>query len=270
MKYLKAILCIVASLVVVLNIGVNLKKGGLDQTPPEIQVSGDVLEVSVHATEEAYLSGVTAWDNKDGDLTDSVIIEHLSKLTGEGTVKITYAVFDRAGNPATATRTLRFTDYTGPEFTLSQPLSYRLGATVTLLDRLKAVDLLDGEITNQIRITSQSISKDVEGVYYLGVQVTNSLGDTELLELPVIIQEEKENAPEILLSDYIVYLKAGEEFQPGQYVKTVEDPAGNGKTEKVEVTSGVDPETPGVYEVTYRYKGAEADTQVILTVVVRA
>lgn len=269
MKVLKIVLCLLTALTVFANIVFALRNNGLDNTPPEITFQQDVLEVSVKADEGEYLAGVSAWDAQDGDLTKELLVEHISQLTGDGTVKITYGVFDRGGNGATATRTLVFTDYSGPEFQLSQPLRYRLGATVTLMDRLTAVDVLDGDITGRIRITSQSLSKDVSGVYHLGVQVTNSLGDTQILELPVIIEEVTANTPEIELSQYIVYLKRGDKFDAEDYLVKVTDAGETADASEVEIHGTVDTGTPDTYEVTYHYEGQQEETQVILTVVVR-
>lgn len=39
---------------------------------------------------------------------------------------------------------------------------------------------------------------------------------------------------------------------------------------RVEISSQVDPEQPGTYDVVYSYSGEKDDTQVILTVVVMA
>ncbi len=268
MKILKTALCVLAALVVALNIVMIVKQGGLDGTPPEITVASEVLEVSVHGEETEYLSGVTARDDRDGDLTDQVLVEHISLLTGPDTAKITYAVFDKAGNAATASRTVRFTDYAGPRFQLSEPLNYSIGETVRLMDRLTATDDLDGDITGRIRITSQSLSNDIAGIYYLGVQVTSSLGDTRLLELPVIIDNITDKTPSIVLSGYIAYVERDGAFDPESYLVEVEDPMGKGGLSRVEIQSGVDTAIPGTYEVAYSYEGEKDDTQVILTVIV--
>ena len=82
-----------------------------DSTPPVISFDSDVLEISVRTKQEELLSGVTAWDDSDGDLSSEVAVKSISKLIGKDTAKITYIVFDKADNMATATRTLRYTDY---------------------------------------------------------------------------------------------------------------------------------------------------------------
>lgn len=270
MKFVK-ILTVLLTVVLLAANGVLLATSGeLDTEAPELSVPDGVLELSVTATEEDYLQGVTARDNWDGDISDQVLLEHISQFTGEDTVKVTYGVFDRAGNGSTATRTVHFTDYTGPRIQLSKPLRYGLGWTVTLMDRITAWDDLDGEITNKLRITSLNLSNDVEGIYRITVQVTNSLGDTVVQELPVMITDVTGSTPEISLTDYIIYVKQGEKLDLRQYIASVEDPASetDGSVSRVEISSTVDTAQTGTYEVVYSYQGVWETAKTIMTVIV--
>ena len=114
----------------------------VDVTPPVITCSTDSIDVSVTAGEEALLQGVMASDDRDGDLTDQILIKGVSPSLTDSSAQVTYIVFDSANNMATVTRTVRYTDYEAPRFALSQPLVYPAGQTVTLLDRLTASDVL--------------------------------------------------------------------------------------------------------------------------------
>lgn len=49
-------------------------------------------------TEKELLEGVTAWDEKDGDVTDSLKIEFLVSNTDENTVVVTYVARDKSNN----------------------------------------------------------------------------------------------------------------------------------------------------------------------------
>lgn len=120
----------------------------VDVTPPVITCSTDSIDVSVTAGEEALLQGVMASDDRDGDLTDQILIKGVSPSLTDSSAQVTYIVFDSANNMATVTRTVRYTDYEAPRFALSQPLVYPAGQTVTLLDRLTATDVLDGDISS--------------------------------------------------------------------------------------------------------------------------
>ena len=231
----------------------------VDTTPPVITFDSDVLEVEVGAAEEALLAGVTAADDRDGDLTDEIMIKGISHLITADSAKITYIAFDSSNNMSTATRTLRYTDYEKPRFDLRQPLFFPTGSPVHLLDRLTASDAVDGDISANIRVTTQNVDTTRAGVYSVTVQVSNSLGDLESLPLKVTMTDSAQAEPTVLLSDYIVYLKTGHTFVPISSILAPDDRSA------VAVDSAVNTKVPGIYEVTYTYQG---DT-VYQTVIVR-
>ena len=245
----------------------------VDRTPPTITCEDGVLEVSVQADRTELLQGVTAQDDLDGDLTEKVMVEHVSNLTGADTARITYVVFDSSDNAATCSRTIRYTDYRKPRFQLTAPLHYYVVDTITLLDRLTAVDVIDGDLQEKIRLTASNLTNTLAGTYHVTVQVTNSLGDTSVLPLTILVDSGSGYlTPEIRLTDYLVYLDAGSRFDPGAYVRSITDPsAGNKNVSKnqAEIFSEVDPSTPGTYEVVYSYTGSGGrEGKTILTVVV--
>ena len=57
-------------------------------------------------SEEELLSGISASDETDGDVTGSLVIEKISE-TGNGTVIVTYGARDRENNVAKVSRVLR-------------------------------------------------------------------------------------------------------------------------------------------------------------------
>ena len=245
-----------------------------DSTPPVISFDSEILEISVRTKQAELLSGVTAYDNKDGDLSSQVAVKIISKLIGKDTAKITYIVFDSADNMATAARTLRYTDYRKTEFSLSKPLIYEPGATVTLKDRLFARDVIDGDLTVAIKVTATALNNTTEGTYPVTVQVTNSLGDTSALSLPVTIKKHGIYDPYIELSDYLVYIDAGASFDAQKYIKSVWDKKQGGNEifswGDVSVETDLDTNTAGDYNVEYTYTNEEGYSySVILTVVVQ-
>ena len=74
---------------------------GADTTPPVITLSGDNPQVI--AFSEAYVElGATASDNRDGDLTASIVIDATGvDVSIPGDYTVTYDVTDAAGNVAT-------------------------------------------------------------------------------------------------------------------------------------------------------------------------
>lgn len=239
----------------------------VDVTPPVITCSTDSIDVSVTAGEEALLQGVMASDDRDGDLTDQILIKGVSPSLTDSSAQVTYIVFDSANNMATVTRTVRYTDYEAPRFALSQPLVYSMNQTVTLLDRLTASDVLDGDISSGIRITSQNVINSQPGVYSVTAQVDSRLGSTVVLPLKVVITA---GGPQLItLSDYLVYLPRGSAFDAAGYIQSVTAPDGTALSAgQVSIESPVDTSVPGTYHVGYSVTAQGQSYTVYLAVVV--
>lgn len=229
-----------------------------DTTPPTITCQSDTVEVRLGEDRSALLRGVSAHDDKDGDLTDRIMIQGVTQLIGSNTAKVTYVVFDTANNMASCTRTVRYSDYQKPFFSMDLPAVYTLGSTVTLLDRLYAHDVVDGDISANIRIVSQNVNVKEPGTYSVTAQVSNSLGDLDTVNLKVVIVDDEVLPVLPELTQYIVYLNQGAAFDPAQFLAA---PLG----QAVSVDHDVDTSAPGIYHVSYTY----GDGTVWMTVVVR-
>lgn len=240
---------------------------GVD-VPPTISCDSDVIEVSVSDEDAVLMAGVTASDRQDGDLTAHIRIQGISKLITDNTAKITYIVFDSHGNAASCTRMLRYTDYTKPHFSINAPLVYTENESIKLLDRLSATDSVDGDLTSAIRVSSLTATSDPD-IRTVTVQVTNSMGDTTRLELPIVIHTGVVVRPDVYLTEYLVYIDQGDTFDPERYLDSVDTPIGPGDTDDVRITENVDTSEPGTYYVYYRYPYSVTSGLSVLTVVVR-
>ena len=255
-----------------------------DSTPPVIRFDEDTLRVSVTDGDAALLTDVTAEDKQDGDVSTSLVIASKARFSAENTRKITYAAFDHQGNIATAERTVIYTDYASPEFTLSQPLRYCTGTTsYDYMDNLSVVDCLDGDIAYKIKY---SYDED-NYVYYNGIgemrmtfSVSNSAGDTSSLDIMLEILTVDEYAkPCPALSEYVVYTDPGETLDLSGYIigymqdgvtHTFADSSYSAG--QVSISGDVDYSTSGTYRVIYtlnRSYGSEQLGSVSLYVVVR-
>ena len=144
-----------------------------DRTLPVLQCPDEPLVISVgENSREKLLEGVTAWDDKDGDLTERVLIQGIAKTVEGSETTITYAVVDSDDHVAHRTRTVRYTDYAPPQFALSRELRYSVGAAVQIRDRLTATDLIDGDVSERIKVTSSGLSAYAEGTYPVTFLVT--------------------------------------------------------------------------------------------------
>ncbi len=246
----------------------------LDNQAPKIECDGVPLEVSVRATDRELCAGLTAYDDVDGDITDQIVVRKISQLVDAKSAIISYAVFDSSSNCCTFSRYVTYTDYEKPQFKLSQPLIYNVNALVTLEDRLSAYDVIDGDITNRIRLSSANLGNTDIGEYPVTVQVTNSTGDTAMVALTVLIQNYTSQHPKIYLDDYLIYLEEGEVIDLEslrEHIISVRE-SDHGETvdpSKVTITGEINYETRGSSFITFSYTNEAGLTySVILTVVI--
>lgn len=253
------------------NIATAIYQGSSDRTVgPTITCDEVILEISATAMESELLQGITASDPQDGDLTDQVIVASVSKLISSDTAKVTYLVFDSDDNMASFVRRIRYYDYRKPTFSIDPrlPLVYPSTAEVSVLDRVTAQDVVDGDISQQIRVSTLAATEDAE-VFDITVQVTNTMGDTAWLKLPVQKLAPDSGRPTVELKEYLLYAEKETNFDPVTYISNVRLASGDqGSIEDVKVEGTVDTSQEGTYRVTYSYHAGGSVGKAILTVVV--
>lgn len=285
---------ILSVIVFVLSLGLyvffQVKHSRIDDTiAPRISMNEETIEVSVHDPEEAILSGVTASDSNDGDVSDTLIVESMGQFLSPGRRNVTVAAFDRSSNVSKMTRQVIYTDYTSPVFSLEAPLQFPLNTT-SILDNVTVMDVLDGDISRQVKVSkSANLDTTVADDYETVLTVTNSAGDTVKLPCTVTIYDNSTNngAPEIELSAYLIYVDAGTKINPWDYVTGVKmrgvqyTRAEDGNLYSPDMTLAlaksdfsikgeVDTATPGTYEYVYKTTDSNNRTgRVRLIVVVR-
>lgn len=268
---MKLFKCCFAALFVVVTIAYFLVTGA-DRansagSAPVITCPPEVLEVSVNADPAALMAGLTASDAEDGDLTGQIMLSGISKLVDGNTAKVTFRVFDSDDQMASCVRTIRYTDYRSPQFSLNEPLTYASTYNIALIDRLHASDCIDGDMTNQIRVSYLEDTDNLQ-LYMVRVQVTNSMGDTSQLTLPVYLEERVIGRPVIRLSSYLLYLDKDAAFEPMTMLQGVETADGAAVNAAVHVSGTVNTAVPGTYHLSYSCIYNNLPTTTYLTVVV--
>ena len=230
-----------------------------DTTPPEIHIGAEIPEISVYDDHSLLLSGITATDRRDGDVTGSLLVERIQLLDHDGTAKIVCAAFDSAGNVRKADREFRYTDYKSPEISLSGPLTFELNSGFDILRVVSAEDLQDGDLSHRVRATSLDGSAVTTlGTHEVELRVTNSLDDTVELVVPVEVYAPGLYNATLTLTDYLIYLDKDAHFNPQRYLKDFVRGAvrtsltgGMPANFTLTTTGEVDTSTPGVYAVGY-------------------
>lgn len=276
-------LCILSVVLFVLS-GVYLNRNS-DPHGPEIQMDSKEIEVSIHAKEEQLLQGVTAADKKDGDVTDSLLVESQGMFISSGKRKIVIDAFDSNGNVTRAERVIKYSDYVSPRITLSGPLRAPISNINQLTEVITVEDCLEGDITDAVQLTSMRSSDtfSLPGDYRMKISVVNGVGD--VVEVPVTVELyenlQDSSKAKALLSDYLIYTKVGQEIDPSQYlegvvVQNVEyrwDDEVTGTIipytrNQIDIENNVKIDTPGVYDVIYSITENSFTTQIRMIVIV--
>lgn len=247
-KYIFIVTALIIIYFLFLIMGENKENQG---EKPTITVPSSVLEISVQDSKDALLKDVKATDIEDGDLTSQVFIEKVSEFDENFKRTITYGVFDKDDNLTFATRELRYTDYTKPEFDIVKPLcSIYYQIDETYKEFVSASSSVDGDISSKIFINRRHEENDIEYVEY---SITDSCGVTETLTLKYDQLDYEPNI-DIKLSDYLIKVVKGTNVNAINYIDSIESLGikNNSLISLVEVETNYNPNVPGVYEFIYR------------------
>lgn len=263
-----------------------------DTEGPTISMNSDVVEISVGDADDSILAGVTAMDARDGDVTASLVVESLSNLVGDERIA-NIAAFDSDNHVTKVTRTVRYTDYTSPRFTLTDPFTLPVGSKSTAMTKnLTAIDCIDGDITGRIsraNAEGSTFNSSVPGYYPVEFSVSNSAGDVESFVASVEVYDSSTvDLPAFALTDALIYLPQGSSFEPLDYLRALSvdsvsyrmyqgvlvrstlvsqlereggDPNNVGSanlydTSLITINNPVDTSAPGWYEVSYTVTSA--------------
>ena len=231
-----------------------------DTTPPVITVEAQMLEISVKDDQDILMTGITAMDSRDGDVTASLLVESIYGITEDHVTTVTYAAFDRAGNVSKIQRNVRFTDYREPRFELDTSLCFPYNSGFDLLEYVGAEDVIEGDIRRRVRATLVSDTRSINeiGAHVVRMQVTNSLGDTVEIDFPVEVYDPEWYTASVKLDEYLVYLEQGDSFDPEKYLDAF---VVRGEDTDIsyqipdnilcDINSNVNTRVPGVYRVKY-------------------
>lgn len=76
----------------------------MDRTAPILTFQATDLTYTTGMDESRLLEGITAFDSRDGDITDRIVIEKMIENEEDNILIVFYAVCDKAGNVAKASR----------------------------------------------------------------------------------------------------------------------------------------------------------------------
>ena len=139
----------------------------------------------------AYLEGVSAADEIDGDITASVSVDDSQVQYGiPGTYSILCSVSDTSGNTASASAAVIIEDTAAPVITLSES-SLNLFVTDSVPDYasyVTAEDAADGDVKATLAIDDSAVKYTFPGTYSVLVSAEDNSGNTARSSMEVVIE----------------------------------------------------------------------------------
>ncbi len=212
-------------------------------TAPEISATDKSI---VQGTKLDELSGVTATDKEDGDLTEKITVESSTvDINTVGTYTITYKVTDSKNKSTTLTIKVTVTENKKPTISAND-LTITQGLAFNPLDNVTAQDTEDGRIKD-IEVVENTVDINTVGTYKVTYKVTDSYKQEVTKTISITVVENQ--LPSIIATDQKIY--QGDSFNPLTNV-TANDPE-DGKITNIEVIENtVNIDKIGEYKVVYK------------------
>ncbi len=250
MRYERRICLMLTGLLIVLYIGFSFFYRYDKNQAPVITFDKEIITVKANHKVKQLLKGVTATDQEDGDLTSDIMIDQISAFNSEKERTITYVVFDNDKKCTTAQRKLKYKNYKKPVIRLNDSL---IGSTLSMtkINRLiEAESCVDGDISANVEVKTGTYD---DHKLPLAITVTDSTGTESVLNC-VYEYDNTNYTADIVLNQYVIYLKLGETTNLYDNVKAVM--VGNNEsevlTENITIARGkLDISKKGVYEIYY-------------------
>lgn len=221
---------------------------GLDTTPPVITILGDnpaTVECGTTYTD----AGATAVDDRDGDITDLIVVTNNVNSSVPGDYTVAYDVCDAAGNCAHEERVVHVVDTTPPVITLigSATVTVECGTSYTD-DGATAADQCDGNLTGSI-VTGGAVNTAVPDVYTLTYDVTDSTGNAAVQVTRTVTVADTTPPIITLIGLGTVTVECGASYTDDG--ATADDLCAGNLTGALQVVSTVNTLNPGGYTVTF-------------------
>ena len=219
-----------------------------DSTPPVLTLKGSKT-ISMDAGLTYTDPGYSAIDNKDGNITDNVVVTGTVNTRVPGVYTIQYDVSDRVGNKApTQTRTVTIIgDDTPPTITLKGNKTITIEAGLTYVDPgYTATDNRDGNITDMVTVTG-TVDTNIPGTYTIQYDVIDSSSNAAIQQIRTVTVVDTIPPTLTLKGDSSITIPASVPYVEPGYTAT-DNIDGN---VRVEIVGWVNPDRVGSYSLQY-------------------
>ena len=208
------------------------------------------------------MTGVTAWDTEDGDLSSKITVSGSVDTSKAGIYLLTYSVMDKDGHSCTRNRIVLVENLRAKSISFSGllPELLNLYDDFDPMAGVTASDETDGDITGQITVTNP-VDTSQGGVYRVRYDVSNSQGASKTRYKTVIVQN---SLPRLALSvDKHTAILVGETFDPTVGI-TATDREDGDLTNRIQVSGEVNNQVPGVYTLRYQVQDNNGGVETLL------
>lgn len=197
---------------------------GEDRNGPEISVPQEEITYVAGTDTSALLNGVTAQDNRDGDVTDTVTIESIIPNADQTGASVIYVAKDSKNNVTKETRTI----------------VYSTDAAQA------AVAAADQAAQNQAAADPAAAQGDAAGESAQTVDDGAAQNEAAIAALPA-------ESPRFYLTQYSVEVERGADFNELSYVQDISDDKDSRDElyQGIQISGEVDTNTPGEYTLEY-------------------
>ncbi len=226
-------------------VSIAVKAPIIDNYSPTINASDKTI---IEGTAFNELSGVTATDPEDGDLTSKIKVTNKNVNTSKaGVYQVTYQVTDSTGNVTTKTIKVTVKENKAPVINVSDKVITQ-NKTFNATSGVTATDTEDGDLTSKIKVVSNNVNTKVIGTYKVVYEVTDSHNKKTTKEIKVEVV--KDRVPTINASDKVVVVNS--KFNELSNVSAM-DPEDGDITNKIKVVENtVKIDTIGTYKIKYQ------------------
>lgn len=219
----------------------------VDAPKPTITLNGN-NNVMVYKNEIYHEQGAVAADEIDGDLTSKIKINGTVDPSKNGVYRIVYTVLNRYGEKAETTRYVEVRDYIVTiELLGNNPYSMKVTDKYSE-PGYKVMHEKNGDITSDVKVTS-NVDEGKIGRYTIEYRYQDSVtGQVEKVQRTVVVETPKLTLTLNGSSPYLIYAGNGY-FEQGA---TAVDEIDGNITEKIVITTDVNPNRVGTYTTTYK------------------
>ena len=197
---------------------------GEDRKGPEISVPQEEITYVAGTDTSALLNGVTAQDNRDGDVTDTVTIESIIPNADQTGASVIYVAKDSKNNVTKETRTIMYSTDAAQA----------------------AVAAADQAAQNQAAADPAAAQGDAAGESAQTVDDGAAQNEAAIAALPA-------ESPRFYLTQYSVEVERGADFNELSYVQDISDDKDSRDElyQGIQISGEVDTNTPGEYTLEY-------------------